>query len=248
MVVLKEPDSDRTLPIIIGPAEAEAIVLKFHESQLPRPMSHDLALGLATAFGASIQEVRVTKLEQETFFAAVVITRDGQTKEIDARPSDAIALALRAQVPIYVHTAVREKAKALGVAGWILIQPAWPLRTDFEVPETWVEPLVWPPLPDWVAPETRQRLAAVGRQADRDHRAVGAECSSVGPDLRHGRGGAPTRAHGNALHAGKCREDWSGACLGFRQGLERSHRTHAREERPTEPRRHGMDARDGAAC
>ena len=166
MVVLKEPDSDRTLPIIIGPAEAEAIVLKFHESQLPRPMSHDLALGLATAFGASIQEVRVTKLEQETFFAAVVITRDGQTKEIDARPSDAIALALRAQVPIYVHTLVREKANTLAKPtddppsdSWT--DPLlWPPRTDFMMPETWIEPPVWPPLPDWVAPETRQRLAA----------------------------------------------------------------------------------------
>ena len=158
-VVLKEPDSDRTLPIIIGRAEAEAIVFKLQESATPRPMGHDLMLSLVTAFGASIQEVRVTKLEQETFFAAVVITRDGQTKEIDARPSDAIALALRAQVPIYVHTAVREKAKAL--ACWMDPDPpAWPLRTDFEVPETWVEPLVWPPLPDWVAPETRPRLAA----------------------------------------------------------------------------------------
>ena len=157
MVVLKEPDSDRTLHITIGPAEAEAIVLKLQGPAIPRPMGHDLMLSLATAFGASIQEVRVTKLEQETFFAAVVITRDGQTKEIDARPSDAIALALRAQVPIYVHTAVREKAKAL--ANWI-DPPAWPPRTDLEVPDTWVEPPVWPPLPDWVAPETRQRLAA----------------------------------------------------------------------------------------
>ena len=158
-VVLKEPDSDRTLPIIIGRAEAEAIALTLPGPAIPRPMSHDLMLSLVTAFGASIQEVRVTKLEQETFFAAVVITRDGQTREIDARPSDAIALALRAQVPIYVHTAVREQAKAL--ACWMDPDPpAWPPRTDFEVPETWVEPLVWPPLPDWVAPETRQRLAA----------------------------------------------------------------------------------------
>ena len=156
-VVLKEPDSDRTLPITIGPAEAQAIVFKLQEAAIPRPMSHDLMLSLATAFGASIQEVRATKLEQETFLAAVVITRDGQTKEIDARPSDAIALALRAQVPIYVHTAVREKAEAL--EDWIE-PPAWPLRNDFEVPETWVEPPVWPPLPEWVAPETRQRLAA----------------------------------------------------------------------------------------
>ena len=158
-VVLKEPDSDRTLPIIIGRAEAEAIALTLPGPAIPRPMSHDLMLSLVTAFGASIQEVRVTKLEQETFFAAVVITRDGQTREIDARPSDAIALALRAQVPIYVHTAVREQAKAL--ACWMDPDPpAWPPRTDFEVPETWVEPLVWPPLPDWVALETRQRLAA----------------------------------------------------------------------------------------
>ncbi len=110
VVVLKEPDSDRSLPIIIGSAEAEAIVFKLQETAVPRPMSHDLMLGLATAFGASIQEVRVTKMEQETFFAAVVVARDGQIKEIDARPSDAIALALRAQVPIYVHTVVKEKA------------------------------------------------------------------------------------------------------------------------------------------
>ena len=109
-VVLKEPDSDRTLPIIVGPAEAEAIIFKLQETALPRPMSHDLMVSLATAFGAAIQEVRVTKWEQETFFAAVVLTRDGQSKELDARPSDAIALALRAQVPIYVHTTVREQA------------------------------------------------------------------------------------------------------------------------------------------
>ena len=109
-VVLKEAESDHMLPITIGPAEAEAIVFKLQELAISRPMSHDLMLRLTTAFGAAIQEVRVTKLEQETFFAAVVITRDGQIKEIDARPSDAIALALRAQVPIYVHTTVREQA------------------------------------------------------------------------------------------------------------------------------------------
>ena len=109
-VILKEPDSDRTLSITIGPAESQAIVFKLQETAVPRPMSHDLMLRLATAFGAAIQEVRVAKLEQETFFAAVVVARDGQTREIDARASDAIALALRAQVPIYVHTAVREQA------------------------------------------------------------------------------------------------------------------------------------------
>ena len=109
-VVLKEPESDRILPITIGPAEAQAVIFKLQGPSIPRPMSHDLMLRLATAFGAAIQEVRVTKLEQETFFAAVVITRGGRTKEIDARPSDAIALALRAQVPIYVHTTVREQA------------------------------------------------------------------------------------------------------------------------------------------
>ena len=112
-VVLKEPESDHLLPITIGRAEAEAIIFKLQESAIPRPMSHDLMVRLATAFGAAIQEVRVTKLVQETFFAAVVITRDGRTEEIDARPSDAIALALRAQVPIYVHTTVREQAEAL---------------------------------------------------------------------------------------------------------------------------------------
>ena len=108
-VVLKEPVSDHMLPITIGRAEAEAIIFKLQELPIPRPMSHDLMVSLATAFGAAIQEVRVTKWEQETFFAAVVVARDGQTEEIDARPSDAIALALRAQVPIYVHTAVREQ-------------------------------------------------------------------------------------------------------------------------------------------
>ena len=110
VVVLKEPESDHMLPITIGRAEAEAIIFKLQELPIPRPMSHDLMVSLATAFGAAIREVRVTKWEQETFFAAVVVARDGQTEEIDARPSDAIALALRAQVPIYVHTAVREQA------------------------------------------------------------------------------------------------------------------------------------------
>ena len=224
-VVLKEPDSDRTLPIIIGPAEAEAIVFKLHESATPRPMSHDLMLSLATAFGASIQEVRVTKLEQETFFAAVVITRDGQTKEIDARPSDAIALALRAQVPIHVHTAVREKAKAL--ACWMDPDPpAWPLRTDFEVPETWVEPLVWPPLPDWVAPETRPRLAAwAGRLTVTTVLLV--QNARLWA-LTYGTGAvalshvlmAALSMQGNAARIG-----W-GLVPDPRQGLERGHRTH----------------------
>ena len=158
-VVLKEPESDHMLPITIGPAEAQAIIFKLQELPITatnEPRSHGEP---GDRLRRSIQEVRVTKWEQETFFAAVVVARDGQTEEIDARPSDAIALALRAQVPIYVHTAVREQAKAL--ADWIE-PPGWPLHTASGVPKTWVETPVWPPLPDWVAPETRQRLAAWG--------------------------------------------------------------------------------------
>ena len=136
MVVLKEPDGERILLITIGPAEAQAIALRLQETELPRPMSHDLMLSLVTASGASIQEVRVTKLEQETFFAAVVITHDGQAKEIDARPSDAIALALRAQVPIYVHTAVREKVPVKrtdappGATKHVLVRSKQPSQAD----------------------------------------------------------------------------------------------------------------------
>ena len=149
MVVLKEPDGDQTLPIIIGPAEAEAIAIKLQDSPIPRPLTHDLALSLATAFGATIQEVRVTKLEEETFHAAVVIARDGESKEMDARTSDGVALALRAQVPIYVHTSVVEKALA-NPPDTSSGSPPWT--------RAGLEPPAWPPLPDWVASETRQRI------------------------------------------------------------------------------------------
>ena len=102
MVVLKEKQGKRTLPIIIGIPEASAIKLKVSGIQPPRPMTHDLLNSTIERLGASLKKVIIDKLQENTFYAKLVLN-DGNAKEIvvDARPSDSIALALRANCPIF---------------------------------------------------------------------------------------------------------------------------------------------------
>jgi len=103
VVVLKERGGNRLLPIIIGISEVTAIKMKISGIQPPRPLTHDLLQSTIAQLGATLQRVIITKLEFNTFFAKLVLaTKDGGMQEVDARPSDSIAVALRADAPIFV--------------------------------------------------------------------------------------------------------------------------------------------------
>ena len=110
VVILKEKDSDRYLPIWIGPAEADAIAIKLQDISVPRPLTHDLLRSVIGTLGGTISHVVVHELESDTFYAKVVLSNNGKSVDIDSRPSDAIALAVRAQVPIYVEEGVLDRA------------------------------------------------------------------------------------------------------------------------------------------
>ena len=103
LVVLKELNGSRVLPIIIGISEVTAIKMKITGIQPPRPLTHDLLRSLITQLGAKLSRIVINKLEFNTFFATLVVeTAAGKTEEVDARPSDSIGLALRADAPIFV--------------------------------------------------------------------------------------------------------------------------------------------------
>ncbi len=110
VVILKEKDSDRYLPIWIGPAEADAIAVRLQDVNVARPLTHDLLRSVIDTLGASVEHVVVNDLSNDTFFARITLQVDGRSLEIDSRPSDAIALAVRAQVPIYADETVLDKA------------------------------------------------------------------------------------------------------------------------------------------
>ena len=113
VVILKEKDGERYLPIWIGPAEADSIAIKLQDVSVPRPLTHDLLRSMIESLGARVNWILVNDLRNDTFFAKILIVVDGQEKEIDSRPSDAIALAVRADVPIYADEAVLDKAGIL---------------------------------------------------------------------------------------------------------------------------------------
>jgi uncharacterized protein len=110
VVILREKDSDRYLPIWIGPAEADAIAVRLQDVQVARPLTHDLLRDAIGQLGATVEYVVVNDLSNDTFFARIMLQVDGRSVEIDSRPSDAIALAVRAQVPIFADESVLEKA------------------------------------------------------------------------------------------------------------------------------------------
>lgn len=110
VVILKEKDSDRYLPIWIGAPEADSIAVKLQEVSVPRPLTHDLLGAVISSLGAGLVSISVTNLENDTFYATLSIRQNGKMVEVDSRPSDAIALAVRAQVPIYVSDEVLDKA------------------------------------------------------------------------------------------------------------------------------------------
>ncbi len=110
VVLLREKGTERYLPIWIGAFEANAIQLALHEVELARPMTHDLMRDILETLGARVERVEVTALKENTFYGNIVLSHQGRIYNIDARPSDAIALAVRAHVPIYVAREVMEEA------------------------------------------------------------------------------------------------------------------------------------------
>ncbi len=106
VIVLKEKQGERILPIVIGIMEVTAIKMKINGVNPPRPMTHDLFYNTITQLGAKIDKVIINKLENNTFFAKLVISMDSRIEEVDARPSDSIALAIRAKAQIFVDEQV----------------------------------------------------------------------------------------------------------------------------------------------
>ena len=110
VVILKEKGTNRYLPIWIGPAEADAIAVKLQNVELSRPLTHDLLQSVISTLGASVDYIVVCGLKEDTFYARLALSIDGVKLDIDSRPSDALALAVRVGAPIYAEESVLEKA------------------------------------------------------------------------------------------------------------------------------------------
>ena len=115
IVILRDADHQRVLPIWVGPVEANAIALQIENVAPPRPMTHDLLRNVLTEFGATLKRVVVSDLQDSTFYSYLELDRLGEPILVDARPSDAIALALRTRTPIFVNTKVLDQAKTVDV-------------------------------------------------------------------------------------------------------------------------------------
>ncbi len=113
VVILKEKMADRYLPIWIGPSEADAIAVKLQKVTVPRPLTHDLLSSVIDTLGARINSIIVNELKNDTFFAKIYIDLNGGQLEVDSRPSDALALAVRVDAPIFVDESVLDKAGIL---------------------------------------------------------------------------------------------------------------------------------------
>jgi bifunctional DNase/RNase len=111
IVVLKDIASDQVLPIWVGIFEANAIALELEKTATPRPMTHDLLRNFARGLNARVEKVVVSELRQDTFYAVIWMDHAGERVTIDARPSDAIALALRSDCPIYVAREVLNRSR-----------------------------------------------------------------------------------------------------------------------------------------
>jgi len=110
VVVLRQVDTDRFVPIWVGPYEAEAITVALQEIEMIRPLTHDLLKNVFGKFDAKIIRVEIVSLREEIFYGNIVADVNGTEVNIDSRPSDALALAVRAHVPIFVHESVLEEA------------------------------------------------------------------------------------------------------------------------------------------
>lgn len=111
VIVLKERQGERYLPVVIGIAEVNAIKMKLSGFEPPRPLTHDLLINTISSLGAKLKEVHIDKLENNTFYAKLVLTQNGSPElKVDARPSDSIALAIRSGAPIFADEQVLDQA------------------------------------------------------------------------------------------------------------------------------------------
>lgn len=110
VVILREKDGARVLPIWIGPAEASAIAMELQGIKPPRPMTHDLLKTVITGLGASVRRILISALKDKTYFAELLLAREDHLFQLDARPSDSIALALRVNAPIFTDPDLLEQA------------------------------------------------------------------------------------------------------------------------------------------
>jgi hypothetical protein len=115
IVILRDKEGAKTLPIWVGMFEANAIALQIENISTPRPMTHDLLRNVIHDLKASVQKIVVCDLQDSTFYALIYLTLNGEVVAIDARPSDAIALALRTRAPIFVEETVIDNAKTVDV-------------------------------------------------------------------------------------------------------------------------------------
>jgi len=111
IVILKDTSSDTVLPIWVGVYEANAIALEMEKVSTPRPMTHDLIKNVLTGLETQVHKVVVTELRDDTFYAVIWLERDGSVISVDSRPSDALALALRVDCPIFVDDGVLKNSK-----------------------------------------------------------------------------------------------------------------------------------------
>ncbi len=116
IIILRDKDGQKVLPIWVGIFEANAIALQIENVATPRPMTHDLLKNVISDLDATVQKIVVCDLKDNTFYALIHLLVNGQTVAIDARPSDAIALALRAKAPIFVEDVVIENARSLDIS------------------------------------------------------------------------------------------------------------------------------------
>jgi len=113
IIILRDQDGQRILPIWVGVFEANAIALQIENVQTPRPMTHDLLKNIIDDLSAEVERIVVTDLKENTFYALIHLRSNGHSIEVDARPSDAIALALRTHSPIFVEEAVIQNARSV---------------------------------------------------------------------------------------------------------------------------------------
>ena len=132
IIILRDKDGQRVLPIWVGVFEANAIALQMENVTTPRPMTHDLLRNVIQDLRARIDKIVVSDLKENTFYALIYLTVNGDVVAIDARPSDAIALALRARAPIFVEERVIDHAKTVDLA---------PEKGDAERLQKWLESL-----------------------------------------------------------------------------------------------------------
>ncbi len=132
IIILRDRDGQKVLPIWVGIFEANAIALQIENVSTPRPMTHDLLRNVIHDLKASVQKVVVSDLQENTFYALIYLTWNGETVAVDARPSDAIALALRTRAPIFVEDTVIDHAKTVDFS---------PEKADADRLHKWLESL-----------------------------------------------------------------------------------------------------------